>query len=113
MVSRSPVAMTIQQRADNAATQHPGKRFLISFRLEGCDNFITARKAANVQALFIRRTTAKARIVRSVPFLDTFFSRIHLFQKPGAFAPWRALTSNAKAQRRKVKTRRVESATPL
>src|SRR5258706_1391693 len=46
MVSRSPVAMTIQQRADNAATQDPGKRFLISFRLEGCDNFITARKAA-------------------------------------------------------------------
>jgi hypothetical protein len=45
--------------------------------LEGGDDLITLRKAANVQTLFVRRTAAKARIVWRVSFLDTFF--VHMF----------------------------------
>ncbi len=74
IVGRSPVAVTIEQCADNAPAQHSRKRFLIGFRLERRDNFIAARKAANVQAFFIRGTTAKAGIVRRVCFLDALFS---------------------------------------
>ena len=40
VISRRPVAVTIEQRADDPATQHSGKRFLISLRLESGDNLI-------------------------------------------------------------------------
>jgi hypothetical protein len=69
--------VAIEQRADNPATQHSRKCFLISLRLEGRDNFVTLREAANVQTLFIRGATAKACAIRSVCFLDTFFSHMH------------------------------------
>src|SRR5882724_13615176 len=89
MIGARPVAVTIEQRADDAATQHSGKSLLISLWLERRYNFVTARKAANVQALFIRGTATKARIVWCVSLLDTFFSRVHGFETLGAFAPWR------------------------
>src|ERR1051326_3862714 len=73
VISRGPIAMTIEQRADDAATQHPRKRFLISRGMESSDNFITFGKAANVQPFFIRWSTAKASHVRRVSFLKTFF----------------------------------------
>ena len=87
VVGRGPVAVTIEQRPDDAAAQHSGERFLISLRLKRRDDFIAAREASNVQALLIRRATTKARIVWRVSFLDTFFVRFHQNKGffPGAF----------------------------
>src|SRR5438105_6608726 len=55
---RGPVAMTVEQCSDYPAAQQSRKCFLIGFRVEGCDDFIAAREAANMQALLVRRTTA-------------------------------------------------------
>src|SRR5262245_47032605 len=73
VIGGGPVAMAIQQRADDAATQHPWERFLVGLRFERRDDFVTFRKAANVQSLFISRATAKASHVGCVGFLKTFF----------------------------------------
>src|SRR5712691_8599651 len=98
VVGRGPVAVTIEQRPDNPATQHSRKSFLISLRLESGDDFIALRKASNVQALLVRRATTKARIVWRVSFLNTFFVRVH--QIKGSFlapsTPWREKTISRK-----------------
>ena len=65
-----PVAVTIEQRADDSATQHPLKRFVLLARLPFSNNFIAIRKAADVQALRIRRPTSKTGEVRRVRFLN-------------------------------------------
>ena len=89
VIRGGPVAMTIQQRADDAAAQHSGKCFLISRRLKGRHDFITLGKAANVQALFIRWSTSKARHAGRVGFLETFVVCIHWFsdEPTGAHPP--------------------------
>jgi len=74
VIGCGPVAVTIEQRADDPTAQHPGKCFLISLRLKGRDDIIAAREAANVQTLFIRRAATKARHARRVSFLETFFA---------------------------------------
>jgi hypothetical protein len=71
LICRRPVAVTIQQRADDAATQHSGERFLISFGFESGDNLLTLGKAADVQTFLVRGPTAETRHVRRVSFLNT------------------------------------------
>src|SRR5882724_13237020 len=78
MISSGPVAMTVEQRTDNAATEHSGKCLLISFGLKLRDYFVTLRITANLQAFFIRRPATKTRIVRRVSFLNAF----HDVQRP-------------------------------
>src|SRR5215208_5968893 len=65
---RRPVAMTVEQRADDPAAQHSLKRFILLRRLPLRDNLVTIGKAANVQALRVRRSTAEAREIWSVGF---------------------------------------------
>lgn len=43
-----PVAMAVEQSADNAAAQHSLKRFVFLAWLPFCDNLVTVWKAANV-----------------------------------------------------------------
>src|SRR6185369_16861860 len=76
MISSGPVAVAIEQRPDDAATQYPGKGFLPGCPIEGGNDFVTVREAANVQALFVSRPTTKASIVGRVSFLDTFFHNV-------------------------------------
>src|SRR6185369_3695383 len=66
-----PVAMTIEQRADNPTAQHPFKRFILFTRLPLRDNLFTIRKTPNVQSLRVRWSTAETREIRSISFLDT------------------------------------------
>src|SRR5215510_14172076 len=70
MPGGGPVAMTVEQRAYNAAAQHAFKRLVFLTRLPLGDNFIAIRKAAHVQTLRIRRSTTKAREIRRVSFLN-------------------------------------------
>ena len=76
MISSGPVAVAIEQRADDAAAQDSRESFLPGFRLEGGNDIVTFREAANVQTLFVRRSTPKASIVGRVSFLDTFFHNV-------------------------------------
>ena len=72
MVGSGPVAVAVEHRADDAATQHSRKRFLIRFGLPLGDHFFALRKAANVQALFVCRSTTKTGEVGRVSFLNAF-----------------------------------------
>src|SRR5215213_6234368 len=67
-----PVAVTIEERADDAAAQHSLKRFILLTRLPLRDNLVAIRKTADVKALRVRWPTAKTREIRGVGFLDTF-----------------------------------------
>ncbi len=76
MVSRRPVAMTVEERADDAAAEHSRKCFLISLGLKLSDNLVALLKATDVQAVFIRGPATKARIVWRVSFLNALHSGI-------------------------------------
>src|SRR4051812_35123265 len=82
-VGRRPIQMTVEQRADDAAVQHSRKGFLPLFGFKVGHDFITLREAANVQPLWIRRTTTEARVVRRVSFLKTLFAHLD-FARSGA-----------------------------
>ena len=66
-----PVAVTIEERADDSTTQHSLERFILLARLPLSDNFFAVGKTADVQALRVRWSTAEAREIRGVSFLDT------------------------------------------
>lgn len=67
-----PVAMAVEESADNAAAQHSFKCFVFLARLPLGDYFIAVGKAANMQALRICRPATETGVLGSVGFLDTF-----------------------------------------
>jgi hypothetical protein len=72
MICRGPVAVAVEQRADDATTQHPGEGFLVSLRLKFRHDFIAMREAANVQATIVCLAAAEAGVVWGVSFLKAF-----------------------------------------
>ena len=72
MISRRPVAVTIEQRADDAAIQNSRKCFVLFLRLPFCNDFIVFWKTVNTQSFGIRRPATPARIVWSILFLQRF-----------------------------------------
>src|SRR6202011_4531889 len=73
MVSRGPIAMTVEQGADNSAIQYAGERFVFRLRFPFGDDFAVGGKTADPQTVRIRRTTTPACIFGSVFFLKRFF----------------------------------------
>ena len=69
-----PVAVTIEERADDPAAQHSLKRFILLTRLPLRDNLFAVGKTTDVQAFRVRRSTAETREIRGKCFLNT----IHL-----------------------------------
>ncbi len=69
MIGCRPIAMAIEQRADDAAIQNPLKRFVFFFWSPLCNHFPVFRKAADMQSFGIRRTTTPTGILRCVLFL--------------------------------------------
>ena len=69
MISRCPVAVAIEQRADDAAIQNAIKSLVLLLRFPLSDDFAILRETLNMQAVRIRRPTTPADIVRSVFFL--------------------------------------------
>src|SRR5437763_2345137 len=74
MIGRGPVAVTIEQRADNSAVQNAGKRFVFRLGLPLSHNFAVLGKTSDPQTIAIRRTATPARISRSVLFLKRLLS---------------------------------------
>jgi len=70
VISRGPVAMAIEQRADDSAVQNSGKSFVFLLRLPFRHDRVALRKTANAQALRISRPATPAPIVRRVFFLE-------------------------------------------
>src|SRR2546421_2601131 len=70
MIGRGPVAMAIEQRPNDSAIQDAGKRFVLRLRRPLRDDVAVFRKTANPQTFAIRRSTAPARIFRSVLLLQ-------------------------------------------
>src|SRR5690348_11477852 len=70
MPGGGPVAMTVEQRADDAAAQHAVESFVLFARLPLGHDLVAVRKAAHVQTLRIRRPTTEAREIRRVSFLN-------------------------------------------
>jgi hypothetical protein len=61
--------MTVEQRADDAAIQHAGERFVFRLRLPFGNDFAVFGKAADAQTVRIRRAATPTRIFGSVLFL--------------------------------------------
>lgn len=72
-ISGSPVTVAIEQRADNAATQHAAEGFLPGLRMKVRYDFIALRKTLDVQPFVVGWATAKAGVVRCESILKTFF----------------------------------------
>ena len=70
MPGRCPVAVTIEQCADDSAIQDSGKCFVTRFRLPFRDDFLATRKASNPQSIGIRGTAAPAGTGGGVSFLE-------------------------------------------
>lgn len=75
---RGPVAMAVEQRADDAAVQHAFISFVFRTRLPLGNNLFAVCKAANMQALGISGTTTKAREIRREDFLNTLVHNAEL-----------------------------------
>lgn len=70
MIRGGPVAVTIQKAANDSSIQDAGKSFVLLFRLPFRHHSISLWKTANVQTIRVRRTAAKAGVVRRVSFLQ-------------------------------------------
>jgi hypothetical protein len=70
MPGRCPVAVTIEQCADDSAIKDSGKSFIARLRPPFRDDFVAARKAPNPQSIRIRRAATPAGIGRGVSFLQ-------------------------------------------
>jgi hypothetical protein len=70
MPSRRPIAVTIEQRADDSAIKDPGKCFVTRLWLPFCDDFLAAWKTPNPQPIRIRRTATPAGIGGGESFLQ-------------------------------------------
>ena len=71
--------MAIEQRSDDAAVEHAGKRFMKGFGLPLTDDLVAARKASYAQTLLVRRAATEAAIVWRIFFLKTLLA--HLYSK--------------------------------
>src|SRR6185369_219177 len=67
---RRPVAMTVEQRADDAAVEHSVISLVLRARLPLSDDLIAVREAANVQTFWVCRATAEASEIGRECFLN-------------------------------------------
>src|SRR5258707_5026250 len=78
MPGRRPIAMAIEQSANDPAAQHSLECLILGKWLPFSNNLFAGRKTANMQTFRICRPTTEASEIRSVRFLDAFFCHIGL-----------------------------------
>ena len=69
MISRCPVAVAIEQCADDAAIQDSIKGFVFFLWSPLSDDFAVLQETSNMQSVRVRRAATPADIVRSIFFL--------------------------------------------
>ena len=82
-----PIAVAIEERADNATIQDSRERFVALLRFPFGHDFIAADEAANVEAVRIRRAAAETGVGRRVKFLK----RLGFAVRHDYFAPLPAI----------------------
>ena len=80
MIGRRPIAMAIEQRADDAAIQNALKSFVFFLWFPLRNDFVVLRETANVQPIRIRRSATPAGVVWRIFFLE----RLRVFHCSGA-----------------------------
>lgn len=65
-----PIAVAIEQRADNSAIQNARKRLIFLLRRPISDDFIAFGEAPDMETFGIRGSAAKTGVVRRVSFLQ-------------------------------------------
>src|SRR5205823_4480885 len=65
-----PVAMTIEQRADDSSVQYPRERLVFRLRFPFRNDFIAFGETADAQSIWIRGAASPAGILRSITFLQ-------------------------------------------
>src|SRR5216684_3310041 len=70
---RRPVAVAVQQRADDAAVQDVVERRVMRLRRPVADELVPLANAADTQPFVVRRPAPEAAVLRSPRFLDAFF----------------------------------------
>jgi len=74
MDGRSPVAVTVEKRADDPAVQDPGESGVVKFGHPVAHEAVPLGKAPDVETLRIGGTAAVADVVGGVTFLDAGFA---------------------------------------
>lgn len=77
MPGRGPVAVAIEQRADDSAVEDTGKRFVFLLRFPFCHDFVAADETANVQPVRVGRPATEAGVRRRVKFLKRLRAVAH------------------------------------
>src|ERR1700731_94992 len=70
MIRGRPIAVTIEQRSDDAAVQNSGKRFVFFLRLPFGHDVVASGKTADMQAIRIGWTATETGVSRRVLFLE-------------------------------------------
>jgi hypothetical protein len=65
--------VTIEQRADNAAVEHSGKRLMMIFGVPFSNDFFAVGKTENPQTFLVFYAAAETNSVRGEDFLERFF----------------------------------------
>jgi len=71
-----PVAVTVEQRADDAAVEDVIERGVMRLRRPVANEFVPLAEAADAQAFVIGRPAAEAAVLRRVRFLDAFSGHV-------------------------------------
>jgi hypothetical protein len=82
MISSCPVAVTIEQCADDAAIQDSIKSFVFFLWSPLSDDFAVLQETSNMQSVRVRGAATPAHVVWSVFFLKRL--RFHFCETPGA-----------------------------
>lgn len=85
-ISRRPVAVTVQERPDDAAVEGSGEGLMMGLGLPFRDDFFPARETANMEPASVGRSTAVTYALRSVGLLQAFHSRDYSIKQCGVAA---------------------------
>jgi len=70
MPGGGPIAMTVKQRANDAAVEDAREGFMVGFRRPVGHDSVAVNEGSNAQAFFVGRTAAEASVVGRVGFLQ-------------------------------------------
>ena len=73
MVASGPVAVTIEQRTDDAAVEHALESLVMRLGLPSGDQLVSLDEALDAQPLRVRRAAPEANVVWRVAILQALF----------------------------------------
>src|SRR6266496_502058 len=87
MIGRRPVAVAVEERADDAAIEHVLESVMVSFRLPSGDDFIAFDEALDVKTFVVGGSATKAYVLRRVAILQALHRSLFKSSRPRGL-PW-------------------------